>query len=143
MGIHYELGEVPARDEPVDLYRSVGWTEYTKDPKLLEDAVTSSLFVVTARHSGRLVGLARVVGDGLTIAYLQDILVCPDHQRQGVGRELFQRVFAPFQNVRQKVLMTDNDEAQIAFYESLGFTELRNLPHPPSVFCQIGRPPQL
>ena len=73
----------------------------------------------------------------------QDILVCPDHQRQGVGRELFQRVFAPFQNVRQKVLMTDNDEAQIAFYESLGFTELRNLPHPPSVFCQIGRPPQL
>ena len=138
MIVNYRDGQTPNEEELLELYRSVGWTEYTKAPALLAKAVRSSLFVVTAHANSRLIGLARVVGDGLTIVYLQDILVSPDHQRQGVGRELFHRVFRPFQDVRQKVLMTDNDEAQVAFYESVGFTEIRNLPHPTNVYVKFG-----
>lgn len=138
MTINYRDGQTPNEEELLELYRSVGWTNYTKDPVLLAKSVGSSLFVVTARAKGRLIGLARVVGDGLTIAYLQDILVSPQYQRQGVGRELFQRVFLPFQDVRQKVLMTDNDDAQIAFYGSMGFTEVRKLPHPVNVYVKFG-----
>lgn len=138
MTIDYRPNTAPNMEDLVDLYQSVGWTEYTKDPHLLAEAVESSLFVVTAHANGRLIGLARAVGDGLTIVYLQDILVHPDYQRQGIGRELFHRVFQPFQDVRQKVLMTDNDDAQIAFYESLGFTEIRNLPHPTNVYVKFG-----
>ena len=138
MTVNYQSSAVPSEKDLIELYHSVGWTEYTKEPLLLAEAVGASLFVVTAYDRGKLVGLARVVGDGLTIAYLQDILVSPDHQRRGIGRELFHRVFQPFQDVRQKVLMTDNDDAQIAFYESLGFTEIRNLPHPTNVYVKFG-----
>ena len=68
MTINYRDGQTPNEEELLELYRSVGWTKYTKDPVLLAKAVGSSLFVVTARAKGRLIGLARVVGDGLTIA---------------------------------------------------------------------------
>lgn len=34
---------------------------------------------------------------------------------------------APFASVRQKVLLTDDEPGQRAFYESLGFTEIRDL----------------
>lgn len=133
----YESGLVPSQEELVNLYKGVGWSAYTKDPERLARAVTASLSVVTARQDGELIGLARLVGDGLTIVYLQDILVLPAHHRRGVGRELFQKVLAPFVDVRQKVLITDDEPAQRAFYESMGFTDTRDLDYPIRTFVQF------
>lgn len=122
--------ELPALDELVALYDSVGWTTYTQDPERLHDAVNRSLRVVCARDADRLVGLARVVGDGLTIIYLQDILIHPEYQRRGIGRQLFTRVLDPFEDVRQKVLITDDESRQRSFYEAMGFTEIRDMDSP-------------
>lgn len=90
------------------------------------------------RAAGRLVGLARIVGDGLTIAYLQDLLVAPEHQRAGVGSELFRLAFLPYDEVRQKVLITDDEPRQLAFYRSMGFSEIRDLEHPTRAFVRFG-----
>jgi GNAT superfamily N-acetyltransferase len=131
-------GTVPA-DELVDLYDALGWSAYTQDPQRLEAAVAASLRVVTARdEDDLLVGLARAVGDGLTIVYVQDILVRPDRQRRGIGRGLFSRVLAPYDDVRQKVLLTDDEPAQRAFYEAMGFTEIRDLVPSPRSFVRLG-----
>ena len=138
MAITYRTGAPLRREDVLDLYESVGWTAYTKDPGRLVAAIAASLRVVTAWDGGRLVGLARVVGDGLTIVYLQDVLVLPDLQRSGVGRELFRRAFEPYEDVRQKLLITDDEPGQLAFYRSMGFTEVRDLDHPTSVFTRFG-----
>ncbi|WIK82629.1 GNAT family N-acetyltransferase [Micrococcus lylae] len=58
---------------------------------------------------------------------LQDILVAPGHQRRGIASELLRRVFAPFGQVRQHVLITDTEQRQRAFYESHGFRESRDV----------------
>lgn len=115
----------PVRRELVELYDAVGWTTYTSDPEVLEAAVRGSSHVVTARHGEQLLGLARVVSDGASIAYLQDVLVRPELQREGVGRALVQAALEPFRHVRQKVLLTDDEPRQRAFYESLGYAEIR------------------
>ncbi len=138
MAIAYAHNEIPTQRELLKLYDALGWSAYTRDPATLAAAVSASLAVVTASNDGQLIGLARVVGDGHTIVYLQDILVAPAWQRKGVGRALFHRVFAPFSTVRQHVLMTDDEPQQRAFYESLGLTEVRELPHPIRVFAKFG-----
>ncbi|MGO3506947.1 MAG: GNAT family N-acetyltransferase, partial [Brachybacterium tyrofermentans] len=115
--------EVPALQEILDLYDAVGWSAYTEDSSTLLRALAGSAQVVTARRDGRLLGFARVVGDGATIAYLQDVLVRPDAHRAGIGRRLVDAAFAPFATVRQQVLLTDAEPGQRAFYESLGFIE--------------------
>lgn len=116
--------ELPAATELVDLYRSVGWTAYTDDAERLVDAVNASYCVLAARsESGGLVGLARTVSDGLTVAYLQDILVAPEHQRRGIGGALLDEILARTDSIRQLVLLTDAEEAQRAFYESRGLVE--------------------
>lgn len=114
---------LPGTSEMVELYDAVGWSAYTQDPESLMAGLRGSLRVVTARAEGRLVGLARIVGDGATICYLQDVLVHPDARRQGLGGQLIQEAFAPFAAVRQHVLITDEEPGQKAFYESLGFEE--------------------
>lgn len=121
-------GELPTQAEAVELYESVGWVSYTADPEKLERALAGSLKVVTARDHGRLVGLARVVGDGVSIAYLQDVLTDREHRRHGLGRRLVAAALAGYEDVYQQVLITDAEPSQRAFYESLGFTELRDLP---------------
>lgn len=113
-------------DEVAALYRAVGWTSYTDDVPTLEAALAGSSHVVAARCDGHLVGLARVISDGATICYLQDVLVHPDAQRAGVGRALVLAALEPYVSVRQKVLLTDDEPGQRAFYESLGYRETRD-----------------
>lgn len=72
----------------IDLYSSVGWIAYTRDPERLKRAVEDSSFVVSLWNEDELIALARCISDDATIMYLQDILVKPSHQRQGCGRRL-------------------------------------------------------
>jgi GNAT superfamily N-acetyltransferase len=125
-GITIESSPVLDLGEVVGLYREVGWTRYADDATTLEAALAGSSRVVAARVDGRLVGLARVISDGATICYLQDVLVCPDAQRTGVGRALVRAALEPYASVRQKVLLTDDEPRQRAFYESLGYRETRD-----------------
>ncbi|MGF3054410.1 GNAT family N-acetyltransferase [Microbacterium sp. YY-03] len=138
MLITYAADKYPSREDLVDLYDAVEWAAYTNDPDRLASTAAASFTVATARdESGMLVGLALVVGDGMTIAYLQDVLVRPSHQRHGIAREWRRRAFEPSADVRQKVLMTDDEPERRAFYESIGFTEVRELPFPIRVFARL------
>jgi GNAT superfamily N-acetyltransferase len=115
------------QEELLRLYSSVGWSAYTADPATLGSAVRGSSYLVAAREDdGRLVGLARVVSDDATVCYLQDLLVDPARQRSGIGRRLVQAVLDRYAHVRQKVLLTDDEPVQRAFYEALGYCEVRD-----------------
>lgn len=122
-GVSVECSEgIPDRDDLVDLYASVSWTAYAATPEVLQRAVAGSSFVCVARDGKRLVGLVRAISDDATIAYLQDLLVRPTHQRQGIGRSLVQAFRRRYGHVRQRVLLTDDEPGQRSFYESVGFT---------------------
>ena len=114
-------------DEIRALYAAVGWTAYTEDLPALERGFQSSLLVLAAYEGGVLIGLIRVVGDGATVVFVQDLLVAPQKQRQGVGTALLKAVLDRYSNVRQLLLTTDNTPKTVAFYKSLGFSELSEL----------------
>lgn len=120
--------EQPSRAELLHLYGAVGWSAYTRDPDRLAAAVAGSHLVLCARDpSGTLVGLARTVSDGAVICYLQDVLVDPAWQRRGVGRRLIDAALERHRNVRQFVLLTDDDEAQRALYRAAGLVRSDDL----------------
>ncbi|ARY91983.1 MULTISPECIES: GNAT family N-acetyltransferase [Lacticaseibacillus] len=103
------------------LYQAVGWVMYTRDPAKLKRALAQSLMVLGAFDGDRLVGLIRAVGDGETILFIQDLLVHPGYQRQGIGRQLVKALVDHFPEVRQRVLLTDDQPDTRAFYEKIGF----------------------
>ena len=115
------------KEEILRLYTAVGWTAYTKDSSALEQGFKNSLLVLAAYDNDELLGIIRVVGDGFTIVFIQDILVFPDKQRMGVGTALLKAVLNRYSTVRQIELVTDNTPQTIAFYKSLGFSEFSKI----------------
>lgn len=123
----YGSGQVPGIDELVRLYDSVGWGTYTSNRDGLATALQNSTLVVVARDAGRLVGLARVLSDDVSILYVQDVLVDPEHQRKGIGRQLLERCLDRFAHVRQRVLLTDDEAHQHRLYKAVGFHDISQL----------------
>lgn len=117
----------------------MGWSAYTDHPEVLLKGITNSAFLATAvDEQGRLLGLARAISDDATICYVQDILVRPDSQGHGVGRSLLEEVLKRYSHLRQTVLITDDEPAQRAFYQALGFTEGSEMEYGPTrVFLQF------
>lgn len=113
--------------EILGLYVSVGWTAYTDDPAALRNGFANSLLTLAAYEEAALAGLIRVVGDGHTIVFVQDILVRPQFQRRGIGSVLLQAVLNRYAGVRQIELLTDDTPETAAFYRSMGFRELTEL----------------
>ena len=114
-------------DEIVSLYTDVGWKAYTDDLVALHSGYENSLLILAAYEGDELLGIIRVVGDGYTIVFVQDILVFRKHQREGIGRALLQEVLDRYKSVRQIELVTDNTEKTKAFYKSVGFAELSEI----------------
>ena len=110
-------------DEIRRLYSEVGWTAYTENMPALEQGYKNSMTVLAAYEDDELLGIIRTVGDGFTIVFIQDILVFPEKQRQGIGTALLKAVLDRYPNVRQIELATDNTPKTVAFYKSLGFSE--------------------
>ena len=113
--------------EILKVYSSVGWTAYTDDPQALKQGFQNSLLVLAAYEREELLGIIRAVGDGVTIVFIQDLLVFPEKQRKGVGTALVKAVLKRYPTVRQIELTTDQSPETAAFYESLGFSEFAKI----------------
>ncbi|MFO3717800.1 GNAT family N-acetyltransferase [Anaerococcus sp. ENR1011] len=122
--IVYKSDLIPAIDKVLYLYNDVGWTSYTKDKEVLEKAIKNSLKVWTVWDGDELIGLARVVGDGVSIVYIQDILILASYQGLGIGSRLLEIILDEYKLVRQILLLTDNSSKNIEFYKNNG---LRNV----------------
>ncbi|MBO0480389.1 GNAT family N-acetyltransferase [Vagococcus fluvialis] len=120
--IHYKENYQIDKSDLEKLYSSVGWAAYTKNLEVLEQAINHSLQVISAWNEDELVGLIRVIGDGFTIIYVQDILVHPDYQDKKIGTELMTKILDNYPEVRQKVLLTEDAPDVRHFYEKFGFT---------------------
>lgn len=110
-------------EEILRLYSEVGWTAYTENVQALKQGFMNSLLVLAAYEGDELLGIARAVGDGFTIVFVQDILVLPNRQRQGIGTALLRAVLDRFADVQQIELAADDTPQTTAFYRSLGFSE--------------------
>lgn len=113
--------------EILSMYTAVGWTAYTDHPETLKRGFEKSLLTLAAYEGDALLGLIRLVGDGETVIFIQDLLVYPEHQRKGVGTALVKAVLNRFSHVRQIELATDDTEKTKAFYRRCGFLPMREI----------------
>ena len=116
--------EIVKLEDVLHLYQAVGWTNYTNQPQMLEQALSHSLVIYLALDGDAVVGLIRLVGDGFSSVFVQDLIVLPTYQRQGIGSALMKQALEDFKEAYQVQLATDQTEKNVGFYRSMGFETL-------------------
>ena len=111
-------------DDVLHLYQAVGWTNYTNQPQMLEQSLAHSLAIYVARDGEKIVGLVRLVGDGFSSVFVQDLIVLPSYQRQGIGSDLMKEALGDNKDAYQVQLATEQTEKNVGFYRSMGFETL-------------------
>jgi GNAT superfamily N-acetyltransferase len=110
------------------LRTSVGWGAI--EAGQARTGINNSSYLIAAVHEDRTVGLARVVSDGGYVALIVDVIVLPEYQGRGIGREMMARVMAHIHSGLQRGqgimvnLMAAKDKE--LFYEQFGFVRRPN-----------------
>jgi ribosomal protein S18 acetylase RimI-like enzyme len=103
-----------------DLYRVAPLGE--KKPGDLETAFTNSLFKCFVYDEVNLVGVGRVLADGVDCAYLCDVAVHPDYQGRGLGKEIVSKLVA-LSRGHKKIILYANPGKE-GLYAELGFKKM-------------------
>jgi predicted N-acetyltransferase YhbS len=118
MEIEVSLEDSIEIDEVIEIYRANGWSSAEKPEKLIP-ALKNSDSLVTARISGKLVGIGNAISDGSLVVYYPHLLVHPEHKGKGVGRAMMGLLLEKYSSFHQQMLTADGEA--IGFYKTMGF----------------------
>ncbi len=118
MKVLISISDSISEDEVIDIYKANKWSSAEKPVELLA-ALNNSHTLVTARISGKLVGLGNAISDGHLVVYYPHMLVHPDYQRKGIGRKMMEAMQSIYGCLHQQMLTADREA--VKFYQALGF----------------------
>lgn len=110
-------------EEIVTLYKSAGWWKESYDPSGIKKLIKGSFAfaVVIDSVSGKAIGMGRILSDGVSDAYLQDLVILPEYRGEGFGRKLVE--FLLEYCLSQGIIWIGliSEPGQDGFYSSLAF----------------------
>ena len=85
---------LPTAAEYIDLRARAGWGLIDEDTAI--KTIKAAAFTVSLRYEQRLIGLARVMGDGVLYFFLADLIVDPEFRGERLGDRLMRAVTGYF-----------------------------------------------
>ena len=120
--ITYQVENKLSSEEFIAVLRSSTLSERrpVDDVERIKKMLEHANLIVTARHEGQLVGVARSLTDHAFCTYLSDLAVDEAYQRQGIGRELIKttKLKAP----KAKLILLAAPKA-VNYYPRIGMTQ--------------------
>ncbi len=121
MTLMYKENMPVSAREIAKLRKSVGWNGMEKcyaDPRM------TSYYHIACYADDLLIGYVDTVSNGVTDAYVQDLMVDPAYQAQGIGTELMNRIIARLKENRIYMISVVYEEKLQSFYQRFGFSQM-------------------
>ncbi len=123
----------------LSLRKKVNWKELSREQA--KKAIENSLLTICAVEDGTPVGMARMVGDGAVICYVQDLVILPEAQGQGIGSKLLKYIKQYAENLMEPgtEMMLDLmcAKGRESFYEKHGFIARPTKELGPGMICYL------
>lgn len=120
------IERMPTAQEFNNLRQAVGWRIHALE--VVEKGLSGSLYGVCAYIDAQIVGMARIIGDGGLVFYIQDVIVKPEFQGQGIGRAMMDMImeYIRLHASQNSVVGLMSAVGKEQFYEHYGFTRRPN-----------------
>lgn len=123
MNIAYKETRDISLQSIIQLYKANQWSSANK-PEELYQALMNSHSLVSAWDGDTLVGIANTLSDGFLVVYYPHMLILPEYQGKGIGREIMKRLVEKYKSFHMQILVSDGET--IDFYEKCGFKKASN-----------------
>ena len=90
--IHYTSEHPTKFNELLALYESLGWNSIKLTVNELEQMCKQSWYAIYVFDDKRLVGMGRVISDGVITGIICGVGVLPKYQSSGIGKEIVKRL---------------------------------------------------
>ena len=122
------IDEAPSLEEYKEMRRAVNFMVLSD--RIASNALNNALHITTGRDNGRAIGMIRVLSDGSYANFITDVMVIPEYQHRGIGKEMMRRTIDFMYNTLEKgetiVLYLMSASAREPFYKQFGFRERPN-----------------
>ena len=117
----YQYNETVSAKDLSDLREAVGWNRMESE---YSNPLMTSSYHIAVYEDGKLVGYIDSVSNGVTDAYIQDLMVHPDYQGKGFGTELMNQMIAYLKENRIYIISVVFEESLKPFYDRFGFSSM-------------------
>jgi len=113
-------------DAIADLYRAGGWWKEEWNPAGLSSLIRGSFaFAVAVESStGRTVGMGRVISDGVSDGYVQDLVVHPNYRDRDIGTMILSALLKECTSAGVTWIALIAEPETEAFYARSGFQRM-------------------
>lgn len=121
-------------EEIVALYRAGGWWKDEYNPAEIPRLIRGSFAFVVAEDTGtgRAVGMGRAISDGVSDAYIQDLVVLPGYRGQDLGTALVSCLIEQCREAGITWIALVAEPGSESFYLPLGFARMEG--HIPLIY---------
>jgi len=123
MSISYSSSTNISADQAIDLYirSTLGERRPIHDRKAFENMYKHANLIISAWDEDKLVGISRTLTDFSYVAYLSDLAVDVQYQKQGIGKRLIQETKDHLDHDCMLVLLAAPKARE--YYGPLGFEQ--------------------
>ena len=113
-------------NEIVELYKAGGWWKESYDSSGVNNLIKGSYaFAVVIDKSGKAIGMGRIISDGISDAYIQDLVILPKFRNQGIGKKIVKFLIKRCKDDGIFWIGLIAEPDQDGFYNTLGFKQMK------------------
>jgi len=116
----------PSPEEYNYLRKSVGWQEYVLGE--IQKGLDNTLYCIVVKDNSKAVAMGRVIGDGKLVFYIQDVIVIPEYQKKGIGKNIMVMImkYIESNSINNSIIGLMSAIGKEEFYKQFGFIQRPN-----------------
>ncbi|WP_312092078.1 GNAT family N-acetyltransferase [Niallia sp.] len=118
--------ELPSFSQFAQLHEDSGLLKskkgnYTREQ--LYNAANNSWYSISIYHDQKLIAFGRMISDGVYQSLICDVMVHPDEQGNGLGKQIIEKLVSKCQQSGIQSIQLFSAKGKHPFYKKLGFVE--------------------
>ena len=116
-------------DDLIVLYKDAGWWSEENDgvdPEFIQKIVDGSFCFAVAYLDSEIIGMGRAISDGVSDAYIQDVVVLSQHRGKGIGIKIMDTIIDFLKGNGIGWISLISEPKAVSFYDRYGFKVMKD-----------------